>query len=995
MVDETVPAPPAPGWGGASQGAPLSPTPGWGGASGGTDAHGLGWGGKKPVHQITNDNEYDLLRPGDDFIDPNGQTRTKPWTVKRDRDYEEVPEGSDFIDPAGQLRTKPKFEGVDFTTQTLFNMALNDKERRKALERNYPGKVRDDIGELYVAEDDGRMLKPGSGSLATRVPAFIASAAAPAVGSVAGAIGANAPGAVGGGILGQFFNDLILDLAGVSDRETTERFANLGMAGATSFMGHGVGRGIAHVAPIIKEGVASGSAAVPGVVRSLLGAHPEKTAKAADLAEKGVKVPPSAWAEESPYLHRTVEVFDPTFRTQNVLEQSAKGHYESEAGRILDDLGVPKASRPESIISPSAAVSAEKAGAALLEKAGAEVAAQDAHLANMMKLVRERSLGAAGEGAEATQARIAALEEAATTSRKAADDAIQAVFKVIDDEVEQAFKAAKVGENSGDLWESIAEKFRASAAAIKARSSKMYKDARDMGADHVPDSQGLGPLAQNFVESLPEPFRAKHPDLVKRIARLAPVEDAEGKVARDAIQPSFAELHDIRSMLRADLDYNDLTPSIRDGAYKFFAKRVDEVLHNPGAVSELKEAARLLDEADRFYAANMAIYKDRQIKAVMRGLEGGEPADPRVLADVLLKSGRSDLINRAKELIGPNLWSAVKAADVQDLLAASKGLEPGKIDGVAFIRQVLDRDRSGLLETVHGKEMAGRLRTQAQQIQALSGRLDVDVLPNDTVSSLVQKARAAAVAEKEAAALNPLGTLERETKRIEKEGQRAQSHLARDRSREPLGHLYKPTMGAVQAAEEILAKEDLMFAAAAKFGQQSPEFEMLRQIAAQRILQGTMEPGKRLAKIPDELQQLIFGASAKDVQALAKDMEFLMGTKALDQSGAGSSIAAQQRVLNPWGAISGLGPLAKPLKVIPGVDTIGRKILTDYYKLLSTASTNPAFLRWVAKGLESGPEAREMVRETVQRTLGIGAGAGQMMYQGSGGEKPQPRRRAQ
>ena len=50
-----------------------------------------------------------------------------------------IPEGAQFLDPEGQLRQKPTYEGVGFTAQTLYDMAINPKEQKRALEYAYPG----------------------------------------------------------------------------------------------------------------------------------------------------------------------------------------------------------------------------------------------------------------------------------------------------------------------------------------------------------------------------------------------------------------------------------------------------------------------------------------------------------------------------------------------------------------------------------------------------------------------------------------------------------------------------------------------------------------------------------------------------------------------------------------------------------------------------------------------------------------------------------------
>src|SRR5262249_52383742 len=156
-------------------------------------------------------------------------------------------------------------------------------------------------------------------------------------------------------------------------------------------------------------------------------------------------------------------------------------------------------------------------------------------------------------------------------------------------------------------------------------------------------------------------------------------------------------------------DWYNLSSDVKNGSYKFFANRVDEIIHSADAVPELKAAAKALDAADAFYRENMAVFNARNIRTVMDGLRAGEPAAPQNLFNAIVKEGHSDLTRKVMGMIGPNLAAGVRAADVQSMLDASKSLVPGQVDGLAFARQVLDRYRSGLLHAVQGEETGNKL----------------------------------------------------------------------------------------------------------------------------------------------------------------------------------------------------------------------------------------------------------------------------------------------
>jgi len=942
-------------------------------------------GGRDPVTvpSVKGDDDYQALMPGMKFKDPTGNVRTKPYKVESDEQYEAIPEGAQFLDPNGNLRSKPKYEGIDFTAQTLYDMAVNDKERRKALERSYPGKVKERAGKLYI-DDDGTLRRPkGFGDAPV---AGIAAAAAPTIGSIAGEIAggtagtavAPGPGTLGGaiaggaagGAAGQGFNDVIMGLAGVYDRSAGEETEEVALSGAFGGAGTAVGRGLAAIAPAIKGAVKQGA---PKAAASFLGADEESLDTALKLRDQGVLVPPSTWAKESPHLANVAEVFDPAFRMQKPLLQSATGHYEKTAGDILESVGV----KPEGKISdPTTAPSTQKAGEAILAK---RLEAQTIADKKLEDAIAEKQLGSAISTVRQATGQ-ATIERTAAESRKAAQSLIDVGFQDISKDVDAAMRTAKAGHNSGDLWSAVGDKLVKIRQGIGERAKLYYSQADRAAGAHLPDIGDLPKVAEEFLQQLPEPFQAKYPDAVKKLRDLAGTVDKEtGEVLKPPVQPTFGQLHELRTWFRSNIDYHDLTPGIREGVYKFFAKNVDDALHNAHAVPELKTAAQLLDATDKWYGEQIRPLQDARIQAVMKGLESGLPADPKVLFDTLVKEGRTDLTSKVAKMIGPNLWAGVKAADVQQMLEASKSLVPDVIDGNAFTREVLSRSRSGMLEAVHGREASAKLLQQAQNIAMLNGKLDIAVRPGDTMTDIIAKARDAANAAKEAAERDPLATLNKEIKKITGDHQR---QMAQGRKADPLGFIYEPTVGAAQAVDRILNSEYLILAAGARFGEKSPEFNMLRQVWAQRILMGTLEPSTRLAKVSPEVQNIMFpGVSGEQMKTLAKEMDFLLSSK--NAQGTAQSMSAMAKVEHPWSSVLGKG--GEFLPKVPIAEPLARAALGKYYAFVTKVVNSPTLMRFVQKGLKGDPQGREMTRQAVQNWMrrggAIGAGVGQAEFQ--------------
>lgn len=945
--------------------------------------------GELPADKITNDADFDALKPGRKFVDPTGKTRTKPYTVGNDTDFEAVPEGEHFLDPTGQLRQKPKFEPIDFTAQTLYNMAVNDKERKRALERSYPGQVKEAPDKtFYIEELNGTMRKP-KGFL-DAPGSTIAGAAAPVLGSIAGEVGggllgaATGPGALlsavaggaVGGAAGQTFNDAIMQLAGVYDRSGGEQAWETGLSAVAGGVGTAVGRGISAVAPQIKGAVHN---LLPKGVANLLGAEPEAASMAASLADKGVLVPPSAWAKEAPHVQNIVEVLDPAFRTQKPIVRSMTNYYEQETTKFLDSIGV-KVDGP--IVKPESEPSTRAAGEALLRRTTQESKQADEALEAALAKRKAEFTSSALEAAKAGQQEVL---RTASESRKAAQALIDNGFRDIEGSVEQAVKFSKTGHNGGDLWQAVGDKLQLVRRGIMERHSLWYKQADEAAGNILPNTAGLPEVAKDFLGQLPQEFKTNYPSIVRQIEGLAEKTSPQGEVLKEQTLPTWGQLHNLRSQLRSNVDWYKLPADLKDGAYKFFERHINDVLHDPNAPAELQLASRLLDATDRSYGENMRVFQAKNIKTVMDGLRAGEPGDPKALFNAVVREGHSDLTKKVLDLVGPNLAAGVRAADVQSMLDASRSLVPGQIDGNKFAGEVLKRYRDDMLTPIHGEAMSSKLLAQAQKIAALNGRLDIQALPGDTAMDVIARARIQGELAKEAARADPLKTLKSEMQKIENDHKKEVARMKRERQSEPLGFLYNPTVGANEAVDRILGHEDLILAAANKFGAQSPEFKLMQQVWAQRVLMGSLNVGEKLGKISPEVQQVMFpGVTLPQMQTLAKEMDFLLSTKGA-AGRAGQSIMATEAVEHPFGRFIGRGGTFLPK--IPGADFAGRAILTKYYAMVTNLASNPAFLRWIERGLNGDKAAREMTRQEVQRAMqrggAMGAGIGESVVQPS------------
>ena len=237
----------------------------------------------------------------------------------------------------------------------------------------------------------------------------------------------------------------------------------------------------------------------------------------------------------------------------------------------------------------------------------------------------------------------------------------------------------------------------------------------------TPDVAPVAIRAQEFLDSLPEGFEGRYPTIVKQLRGLV------GKEGEPTVPPTFGQLHMLRSMIRQDIDYHDLTPSMREGVLRQLDQSITGVLFDEEAPPQLQAAAHLLRQADAFYAKNMPKFKAQSLRWTRQQMETGVPVDAAELAAKYFQPGQGEEIAMTRKVVGKPLWTAVQAADTQRMLDTARTLVPGEIDGQRFAAQVLDRERNGILASAYDAKIGRHLARaggagDARQRQAADGR---------------------------------------------------------------------------------------------------------------------------------------------------------------------------------------------------------------------------------------------------------------------------------
>jgi hypothetical protein len=1000
------------------------------------------------------DEDFAKVKPGQKYRSPKGDVLTRAYEVADDDDFHALPEGAPYVGPDGKHYTKPTYESIGFTAEMLHAMAQTDEAKEQALRVVYGDKVRRDPSAGLYVDDDGTLRKPGARDLASSAGAF-ASEVAPAVGMTTGMVAGGGLGLLGGpaapvttpvmaaagtylgAMGGRQFNNVILTLAGVH-LTPAETISSVGWEGAGAAGGEVLGK-VASKVPALARGTASAVGGArdrlggivenlsgtledlgitPQRARGFLGTTPEMAEQAADITARGGKVPPSKLAPEAPMLTK-IEEFDAVFRSQNVFAEANRDFYEKEAARILENevIGV----RPDSPLTASTKkVSSREAGQAVLAAAQRDMQTADAALEDATRAYKDavaRPIAEVGGEAEARAIHQQALERLAAAQKRSAEQAeavVRAGVADLDQDVNQTLALLGHNEDPSALARVTGAQFEAYNAATRLRARRMYDTAREATAGAPPpDVSGLAADAENFLRSMPEAMRARYPAEIADLARLVdrdveipgvrsgrPLPQGEHEPPLD-----WAGLHHLRSWFRYGIDYVDLTPDMKTGALKSFERKINAVLHDPGAPPQLRQAAVLLDQADAFYKQSIPFLNDKMVTSVMRSLESGAGVNPKVVADMLFDPERTGALRRARQIVGENAWRGVEAAHVQNMLAQSRTLVPGQIDFSRFAKQVEEDVRSGLIDAAYSPAMAARLRRLATQMGQFEGSIAVPVESGDTLSMIMRRGAAAKEQMTQIAERDPIRVLSQEMSRLDREHNVAQNRMRASRRQEPLGFLYEQSMSemSVKAADRILGSQDLILAASNQFDRASQEFRALQKVYVQRFFQrpvgklGGMraELAEERRGMTEEVQALMFpGVTRAQMLTLVKDAEFLFGGGG--STDFGGSMAAATRVLNPQSHM----PIPIPRGVagyfgmLPGIASVHRFVLQKTYATIMDAVSHPNFVNWLAGKLNGSEADRLLARSVVQQRLRlgqmVGAGTGQVTAGGARQRQAEP-----
>ena len=647
--------------------------------------------------------------------------------------------------------------------------------------------------------------------------------------------------------------------------------------------------------------------AVQKPVGAYIDRDPEAAARARALADKGMRVSPSAYASLP--------------RSQFFLEQSRKFDYDPTAASSAEIAkeGLIAAMRKggaseaeienaQNQLSKTADYSLEKSGEAVRDRLDTERSQGEIKLNRTAdKIANDAEVAGNAKAAAA----VAEHEKTVNALTRAQAKSAGAAQKMIDkgmtslDRIRRAAAPGALGETMSNAITGLRNATTDAATVLYDKATRLAGDVKI-----TTNTREVTDAVDNFRRDIPADVIKQSPVLERLIAKLGQADeevgtgvlDASGKeMTREAESGmAFGELHQLRSELR-DLGYNaSLTPSMKKGAYKYFSGVVDRMIaegSNSLSTPKLKAAGQALKEADDFYAKNMAKFRDAGLQKLADNMKSKLPPNPEEVARQIANSDNRNLRRQILDLAGPQTRRKIASADMDGILTEIRSQATGEINSRDFLSQIEQRAKSGVLADYYGETQASTILALARRLAQRGGTVPLDVGQQD---NFVRALRAANQKADELAKLvkpDPIGILE-------KERAAAQTRIGqlRDVKKTSETAEFDPLQAAMSgtghaAAERIIRSPTLISSAIARFGAEDPAIKLLQRQALERLLTPIArgEKGSSLTAglldIPEESQKLLFPDGLHDdLRVLAKDIDFVSGRST--RSAAGMAAAS-------------------------------------------------------------------------------------------------------
>lgn len=461
---------------------------------------------------------------------------------------------------------------------------------------------------------------------------------------------------------------------------------------------------------------------------------------------------------------------------------------------------------------------------------------------------------------------------------------------------------------------------------INAPTAPLKQKARELWADILKTAEkqpttetklGLDSDVWQQITQEGRPPQAINTRLDAFKAQVARILDAPGQVP-------LQQLAGLRSDFYKVAEDNTLTPGVEKGRYRDLADSITTTFEDMAARPDLPgEAAKELQATNKWYADEIGKFEAANIVRLAR--EAGTVGAPRAedIPANIIKPGYESLISDVRGVIGQDLWSKLAGTRFRELKDAALNRDTGKLDPGKLSTILGDYTKNGFARKVWGDKIGRDIETLQKEAAVLGDKIDPATLTPGTIRESIDKAVTAKRVFDKYWNENLMGELSAGGVRQEKALER---------------------VAGLNSLSEIRMLK-------AHFGETSPEFEHVQQMAMQKILTDAIKitpyPGaaqfmdeqmtKNLSAIGRDKLEAMFGRDlTEDLFALADRVRYVSYKGGNMLAGA---LRAGQLMFHP---IAHLGAIVQ--NTIEG-------------KLMKT----PGFIRWITIGLEGDSRFTQMV----------------------------------
>lgn len=798
----------------------------------------------------------------------------------------------------GPLQGVDYVSGTDWADKVNLDRADDDREKYLYLSKKYgQGNVQRDPNGIFYVTIGGKKVAPGGGGFWARFSADVSAESPIFLGATAGAASASelgplgmAAGAAAGGSAGKAAIEATKKLYGLSAKDLPETIGSIGKTGLE--MGAGELGG-----SLVSRGV--GRLTAGRVHPFIAGTSPESRRLSAITTEGGASPPIRSALPDMrvTQFHQALgEKLAGSFIEKRNLSFIEKEMYSLLKSSGMTDEEIPAAMKQ--ILDPSSALSTAPLGTGL----GSNI---QAHAAGL------------GETAMAAQ---------------------QMAQQVLDKQLAEIRLITRERIPSGRLGMDVADKFREARSDFSRAMQRAYSKIDDLVGDTpIVPTFLIKRRAASLLQKMPESDIKK---IVKEIADMPAMESFENM---QRLRTRLWELGEPADLAASGILKKDLR-DLRTMADRSFEKiAVDETK------PEGRQALNMLRAADKAYGEGIKKFEDSVLNQIVDAVKTGTAPDPSVVAKALLQSGRTERITEFKNLLGPDIWKRVVAQDWRDMLEVSS--EKGEIDPMRFFREVMKRQRTGVLEAAYGIKGAPLIYQFARRNAVLGGKLPLSAL--DRGDSFLGAVEAA---------------------------QQAQKNLEQFIDEHFLGELTNPSLPPELVYSTIVqpGKETLLERVFQHFAKDQPQIVAIRQTALKVLLKNAIvdtETGagftvgsdalkSALSKFTTKQQELLFPDGLSDDLNLVADM-----AKFLFPKGGGETVAGFAA-----GAIKAALPFGTAGSVM-GFHGAGEAAWIAYAWGVTWGwvLSKPSVVRWLANGVRSRDTAvRKMTDETFRGIVRAG-----------------------